>query len=399
MSVEIEGLVKVKNSKLVVVLGMHRSGTSAITRGLEVLGVKLGDNLYPAAIDNPKGFWEDTDFLGINEELLAHLDYSVDRLGLIDWQMPSTAIVESLELKAEKLVSERCKKNALWGFKDPRTARLLPFWQAVFERVGCDVRYVIATRNPISIVESLYKRSGFEGGITFYLWLEHLIPAISGTINAKGVVVDYDQLLENPKLQLLRVAKALGVTAPEPLALFAFESEFLDVGLRHTYFTMQDLERYPSVPLQVVTAYDWLVKLANDSVLLDSAETKSVFEALSQELIFLSPTLNFIGYQEQKIVTFTQTIAEREQSIAALQAQTQDLQAQTQDLQAQAQDLQVQAQEQLKGTAWMTSQRDAWEQSAVQSHQAVATLDAKLYKIRSHWGMRLINLLCKNKIL
>tara|TARA_B110000483_G_scaffold32152_1_gene39010 strand:+ start:2304 stop:3461 length:1158 start_codon:yes stop_codon:yes gene_type:complete len=385
VSVEIEGLVKVKNSKLVVVLGMHRSGTSAITRGLEVLGVNLGDNLYPAAIDNPKGFWEDNDFLGINEELLAHLDYSVDRLGLIDWQMPSTAIVESLELKAEKLVSERCKKNALWGFKDPRTARLLPFWQAVFERVGCDVRYVIATRNPISIVESLYKRSGFEGGTTFYLWLEHLIPAISGTMNAKRVVVDYDQLLENPKLQLLRVAKALGVTAPEPLALFAFESEFLDVGLRHTYFTMQDLERYPSVPLQVVTAYDWLVKLANDSVLLDSAETKSVFEALSQELIFLSPTLNFIGYQEQKIVTFTQTIAEREQLIAALQAQTQDLQAQAQD--------------QLKGAAWMTSQRDAWEQSAVQSHQAIAALDAKLYKIRSHWGMRLINLLCKNKIL
>ena len=385
MSVEIEGLVKVKNSKLVVVLGMHRSGTSAITRGLEVLGVNLGDNLYPAAIDNPKGFWEDNDFLGINEELLAHLDYSVDRLGLIDWQMPSTAIVESLELKAEKLVSERCKKNALWGFKDPRTARLLPFWQAVFERVGCDVRYVIATRNPISIVESLYKRSGFEGGTTFYLWLEHLIPAISGTMNAKRVVVDYDQLLENPKLQLLRVAKALGVTAPEPLALFAFESEFLDVGLRHTYFTMQDLERYPSVPLQVVTAYDWLVKLANDSVLLDSAEIKNAFEALSQELNFLSPTLNFIGYQEQKIVTFTQTIAEREQLIAALQAQTQDLQAQAQD--------------QLKGAAWMTSQRDAWEQSAVQSHQAIAALDAKLYKIRSHWGMRLINLLCKNKIL
>ena len=139
------------------------------------------------------------------------------------------------------------------------------------------------------------------------------------------------------------------------------------------------------MPPQVVTAYDWLVRLANDSVLLDSTETKNAFEALSQELIFLSPTLNFIGYQEQKIVTFTQTIAEQEQSIAALQAQAQDLQAQAQD--------------QLKGTAWMTSQRDAWEQSAVQSHQAVTALDAKLYKIRSHWGMRLINLLCKNKIL
>ena len=102
--------------------------------------------------------------------------------------------------------------------------------------------------------------------------------------------------------------------------------------------------------------------------------------------------LKALVYQEQKIVTFTQTIAEQEQSIAALQAQAQDLQAQTQDLQAQAQD-------QLEGAEWLTSQRDAWEQSAVQSHQAIAALDAKLYKIRSHWGMRLINLLCKNKIL
>ena len=363
-----------KNSKLIVVLGMHRSGTSAVARGLEVLGVKLGDNLYPAAIDNPKGFWEDNDFLAINEELLEYLGSSVDRLGLIDWQMPSTSRIKSLELKAEKLVSEKCKKNALWGFKDPRTARLLPFWQTIFVRVGCDVRYVIATRNPMSIVESLYKRSGFEAGITFYLWLEHLIPAISGTMNAKRVIVDYDQLLENPELQLSRVAKALGATAPEPVALVAFEREFLEVGLRHTHFTMHDLERYPAVPPQVVTAYDWLVRLANDSVLLDGAEIKRAFEALSQELVVLSPALSFIGYQEQKIVACTQTIAEREQSIAALQ-------------------------DQLKGAAWLASQRDAWEQSAVHSHQAVATLEAKLHKIRSHWGMRLVNLLCKNKIL
>ena len=392
MSVGAEGLVKAKNSKLVVVLGMHRSGTSAITRGLQVLGVKLGENLYPAAIDNPKGFWEDNDFLAINEELLAHLGYSVDRLGLIDWQMPSTATMKSLGLKAERLVSERCKKNALWGFKDPRTARLLPFWQTVFERVGCDVRYVIATRNPMSIVESLYQRSGFEPKITFYLWLEHLVPAILGTMSAKRVVVDYDQLLENPELQLLRVAKTLEATVPEPLALAAFESEFLEEGLRHTHFTMHDLKRYASVPLQVVTAFDWLVRLANDRVSSNGVEIKEAFEALSQELSFLSPALNFIGDQEHKIDAFTRTIAEREQSIAALQAQVQDLQAQVQDLQAQARD-------QLKAVEWLTSQRDAWEQSSVQSHKAFATLDAKLHKMRSHWGMRLVNLLCRNKIL
>ena len=59
---------------LVVVLGMHRSGTSAITRGLQVIGVDLGANLMPPANHiNEKGFFEDCDIVNINISLLNHL--------------------------------------------------------------------------------------------------------------------------------------------------------------------------------------------------------------------------------------------------------------------------------------------------------------------------------------
>ena len=290
--------METKNSKLVVVLGMHRSGTSAITRGLEVVGVQLGDSLHQADIDNPKGFWEDIDFLDINESLLAHIGSAYTRVGLIDRKIPNTREIESLRLKAEQLVREKCNKNIVWGFKDPRTARLLHFWQPIFEGVGCDVGYVIASRNPISVVESLRKH-GFEPEMSFYLWLEHLIPALSETAGAKRVVVDYDQLLENPELELLRVAQALGLSKPEPLSLAVYKNDFLETGLRHTFFTPQDLGLYPSAPSQVVTAYEWLAKLANDEFSLDNPEVSRAFDALSRELVVLSPALDLMARQEQ----------------------------------------------------------------------------------------------------
>lgn len=76
---------KIENKKLIVVLGMHRSGTSAITRGLQVLGVNLGDNLMPPVEgNNAKGFFEDLDLNALNVELLQTLRSDWDYLSPIE---------------------------------------------------------------------------------------------------------------------------------------------------------------------------------------------------------------------------------------------------------------------------------------------------------------------------
>jgi len=316
---------KLNKTHLVVVLGMHRSGTSALARGLEVLGIRLGDNLHPAAIDNPKGFWEDRDVLAINEALLAHSGSAYDQLGFVEWDVQNISEIQLISLKAEKLLRKKFEENKLWGFKDPRTARLLPFWQSVFKQIGCDVSYVIAVRNPISIAESLRKRNGFDVEKTFYLWLEHLIPAIVKTKGAKRVVVDYDRLLNNPRFELLRVAQALGLPDPEPLALAAYENEFLEKELRHTLFTTHDLEMYPSVPPQLVTSYAWLVKLANDTVASDSVEVEQAYNEFSQGLIALSPALRFMARQEQELIINSQAAIKLEASLSELAHQVQEV--------------------------------------------------------------------------
>src|SRR5688572_243565 len=115
--------MKVEGKSLVVVLGTHRSGTSAITRGLAVLGVELGEHLMPPAPDNnEKGFFEDVDVNAINAELYRSLgeDYEWHALA----PLPREALLHErnshLRLRAIELLTSRLQGVDRFGLKDPR---------------------------------------------------------------------------------------------------------------------------------------------------------------------------------------------------------------------------------------------------------------------------------------
>lgn len=286
----------------VIVLGMHRSGTSAITRGLEVIGVHLGDNLHPSGHDNPKGFWEDKDCLALNERLLASAGSAYDRLGLVDWDISfNDPTVMQYASEAEAVIRNKLDGGAYWGFKDPRTARLLPFWIHVLDRIGCEVGFIIALRNPLSVMHSLQKRNAFEPEKSFYLWLEHIVPAVIGTKGRKRIVVDYDAVLAAPKVQLTRIAGALQLPPPDIEALQIYESEFLEGDLRHTKYSAEDLSGDPSVPVQVRIAYELLQRVSLEELSLDAPEVEDIFLEFESELVSILPALRLIARQESKL--------------------------------------------------------------------------------------------------
>lgn len=165
--------------KVVVVLGMHRSGTSALTRGLTVLGVSLGENLMPAnAGINAKGFWEDLEIVAINDALLAQLGLDWRSLGYFSGQHDWAALLRSdIAVRAEAYVKEQAGLYGLWGVKDPRMTRLIPFWQEIFRRCGLSPVYVVAIRHPLSVSASLTRRDGFPAAYGCYLWLDTCFPA------------------------------------------------------------------------------------------------------------------------------------------------------------------------------------------------------------------------------
>lgn len=266
-------------SKVVVVLGMHRSGTSAIARSLEVLGIRLGDALHPAASDNPKGFWEDVDCLQINEQLLASVGSAYDRLHAAWGDPGQSEQFQALKARAVRTVMSRLREHGgTWGFKDPRTCRFIGFWQSVFREVDCDVSYVVAIRNPVSVAASLAGRNGIHPARSYQLWLQHVVPAVVETGGARRVVVDYDLLLEQPLAELSRMARDLGLRFPgeQDSEVRAFVDEFLDSGLRHDASSVRDLRGDANAPADVIDLYEVLRLVAEGKLALDSDAARAL---------------------------------------------------------------------------------------------------------------------------
>ena len=271
--------------RVIVVLGMHRSGTSALTRGLAVLGVGLGDCFLPPMPEvNAKGFWEDAEILGLNIELLAALGCAWDVPGFVDAEAFAGPEMAALFERAVALLARRLDAHPLFGFKDPRLSRLLPFWQRVFAALGVEVGHVIALRNPLSVAQSLLRRDRMPLQLGYILWLEHMVSAVRG---AKGpaVVVDYDRLLADPQGQLERVARALALTAPAAGSAAVLDyHQFLDAGLRHHVNREEDALADSLVPVAVERAFGLLSDLACDRLAFDAAGLMARFAGFTAAL-------------------------------------------------------------------------------------------------------------------
>ncbi|MBY0569557.1 MAG: glycoside hydrolase family 99-like domain-containing protein [Hyphomonadaceae bacterium] len=253
--------------KLIIVLGMHRSGTSAATRALEALGVSLGSNLMPAvAGDNDRGFFEDLDIQKLNERVLKKLGGGWDSLDEIDpTKLVSPYFTEERREAASIL---RAKLDAgPFAFKDPRTALLLPLWQCVFEDLELHERYLLVVRNPLEVAASLASRNQMAPTRGMLLWAKYNFSALRFTQDRKPFFLSYERLLNTPRAALQDIARALGVPSPstENPAIEAYCNEFLALDLRHNNLSRHELTRSGQAPGFVVELYELLLACTNDS--------------------------------------------------------------------------------------------------------------------------------------
>ncbi len=257
----------VLNSRAIVVLGMHRSGTSAITRGIAALGVYLGNDFLDAQPDNPTGFWEDRNIYEINERIFKILRLRWDDAAPIDAKLLHGLRFWVMRRRAGRYIKDRFSSHPLWGFKDPRTLRLLPFWQTVLRRCRVDDAYIVVIRHPRSVAASLFARQGMAVEDALRLWLAHMVPFLRLLAGRPWVVVDYDLLMQRPAAELARIAGVLAIGSSDAAVsreIDRFADEFLDESLRHTTFAPQDLG--DATPASRVTrnAYAMLYDLATD---------------------------------------------------------------------------------------------------------------------------------------
>lgn len=256
-------------NRIVVVLGMHRSGTSVATRSLAVFGVDLGETLLPGnEDDNAKGFFEDIDIYQLNIEMLDEINFKWDSLSIIEAADLQKLKSSRFLTKAIFLMRKKLAVKIIFGFKDPRVSILLPFWQHVFAHMDLDVSYLIAIRNPLSVAESLRKRDGFCHEKSYMLWLIYVLASLSFTHKQKRVVIDYDYFLDALPAHVALISRRLGLLI-FPKEMERFQANFLSRSLKHNLFTLDDLREKNDCPALVLEVYEELHKYIENEDLID----------------------------------------------------------------------------------------------------------------------------------
>ena len=315
-----------KNNRLIVVLGMHRSGTSIVTRGLQVLGVDLGDNLMPPIKgENDKGYWEDLDLVALNEEMLCAIGNHWYDLKYINSFDIAVLKKQGYFILAVQLLRQKVISTSPFGFKDPRVAKLLPFWEEVFEHCKFEVSYVFAVRHPLSVVKSLKKRDYMEPTQSYLLWLSHIITSLTANIFSKSILIDYDCLMLSPDKELNRIAIAFDLKIDQS-ALLTYKTDFLDNGLRHTTYELDDLFLDDTCPPIAAEIYKSLLQIASDKIKFDDIDLcsdierwRKEFDRLECSLVLVDTLIEqkkvdkqLIINNEGQIVGLTEVVAERD---------------------------------------------------------------------------------------
>lgn len=275
---------------LVAVLGMHRSGTSAVARALNVFGVALGEQLHAAAQDNEKGFWEDIDVVRLSDLALAHLGKSWTSLAPLTDEDFAALQAAGFVDEAAGLLAARLQAHPRYGFKDPRVARLGLLWRVAMARCGVRAAAVVVLRHPLSVARSLARRDGLSEERSLLLWLEYTLASLRHSAGLPRLVLDYDLLMVRPAAELARMGAALGLPLQgEEAARFA--GEFLDEGLRHSRFEANELARHPAALPLTADVYRALLACAEDRDTLDSAALQDGLRGWCEELARLRPVL------------------------------------------------------------------------------------------------------------
>ncbi|WP_371375745.1 sulfotransferase family protein [Thalassotalea aquiviva] len=193
-------------SRPLIVIGMHRSGTSALSGELSRFGVFMGRKLFKAQAGvNEKGFWENSQVVKLNDLILDGLKSSWDNPVHLNIEQQNSCS-DFVEL-GQALIKQEYANKLLWGMKDPRTTILLPFWQNVFSKSHINPIYVLIVRNPLEVAESLRKRDGFSRDKSLMLWLNYNFMAIEYSQPENRLIFSFSEVVNQPEIILNTLKK------------------------------------------------------------------------------------------------------------------------------------------------------------------------------------------------
>lgn len=263
----------------ILVLGMHRSGTSSLAGTLVQLGGNAPRHLMPPQPNNERGFWESEVIVALNDEVLAAGQSRWD-----DWRRFDPAWyggVAATELRARVTAAliDEYGNASLPVIKDPRICRLMPFWSSVLQDCGWPVRVLMPVRSPLEVALSLKIRDGLELTRGCLLWLRHVLDAEAETRGMPRAVFDWSDFLADWRKVLGRAGEQLQLAFPHSVETGAVD-DFLSRSLRHHEASREELKLHPAINEWARESFAAMAQLAADP---DSSNARNTLDAVRAE--------------------------------------------------------------------------------------------------------------------
>lgn len=216
-----------------VVLGMHRSGTSALAGVLRLCGLASPKSLIPSGEANEKGFWESEPIKALNDGALDLLGLNWHALGQIGPDSFGARRFDPLRLQARSLLKSEFPARSDIVLKDPRLCRTLPLWKPALDRSSAQLGFALIIRNPLEVAESLAERNDMHLDHALLLWARYILDAELHTRGSRRLFTSFQGLIDDWRATLERLAAALAL----PVDMSAVDGEGVDEyvapGLRH----------------------------------------------------------------------------------------------------------------------------------------------------------------------
>ncbi|MHB8138598.1 MAG: sulfotransferase family protein [Smithellaceae bacterium] len=317
--------------KCIIVLGMHRSGTSAVSGFLNKLGIPLGSKLLIPNEYNEKGYFENSYIVDANERILQTLGASWDDQFLLReewWKQPQ---VMPCREAVKKIIIQEFAADEIFCIKDPRISILLPLWISVLEEMKIDIFFIIPLRHPLEVAESLKTRDGFSIQKGLLLWMNSMISIEYFSRPYKRSFAIFEDFLKISDADMHRIFDKLYISFPTTKSrIDTVTNDFLDLKLKHHH--INDLV-VDDVMLSLIERFNILLfNLGNnqkpdENVLTDIDEIRSEYKRLSSTFYnrdikdAISSANKELADLRDQISNFTQTVSDANKELDHLREQ------------------------------------------------------------------------------
>ncbi len=331
----------------ILILGMHRSGTSVLARICNLLGFDLGGKIMPPKSDNETGFWENEAVVSVHEQIFETIGASWDDMTPLPPNWRDNDEVLGLAEQLKSVCRSEFGDSDKWCIKDPRSSRLLPIWIDLLDDMNVRPVAAVTFRNPLAVAESLAKRNRLPLNHSCLAWLRHNLEAIEHTSEIPRVFISYESLLEDWRRAVAGLGQAFSIDLREAIERSSSEIDsFVDPRLSHHSAENHIDELDPRFGHWVERLHGALCEaqdlgpskiqsrtrtLKTEVEKADAAsrelaeELRNRRKLINEQAAEIAEREEWIASLQAEIASRDQTIAEREEWIASLQAEIESI--------------------------------------------------------------------------